>query len=338
MLPDYIRAVDLLRSGELVVFPTETVYGLGADAANPEAVSAVFALKGRPAAHPLIVHLPGADYLGQWAKNIPPLAFELAEAFWPGPLTLILPRANGTPDAVAGGQNTVGVRVPAHPAALELLRMFAEAGGGHGCRCGIAAPSANRFGRVSPTCVEHVREEFGASLPFVIDGGSCALGIESTIIDLSRGAGFVPRLLRPGAISTERIETALGVHLELPQHVSGNAAPRVSGSLSSHYAPRTPMYLLPSSRLPEAFQMLSAEGKKIGVLAFSEEMKSGSEIPATSLFLLPETPAGYAHALYAGLRDLDKAGYDVILAESVPGDSRWMAVADRLRRASHRVD
>ncbi|MDR2506559.1 MAG: threonylcarbamoyl-AMP synthase [Candidatus Accumulibacter sp.] len=335
MFPDYIRAVDTLRSGGLVVFPTETVYGLGADAANPEAVSAIFALKGRPAAHPLIVHLPGADYLGQWAKNIPSLAFELAEAFWPGPLTLILHRASGTPNAVTGGQDTVGVRVPAHPAALELLRMFAEAGGGHGRRCGIAAPSANRFGQVSPTCVEHVREEFGASLPFVIDGGSCALGIESTIIDLSRGEGFAPRLLRPGAISTDRIETALGARLELPRHVSGDAAPRVSGSLSSHYAPKTPMYLLPSSRLLEAFGTLSAKGKKIGVLAFSEGMKSGSGIPAASLFLLPGTPDGYARALYAGLRELDRAGYDAILAESVPGGSCWMAAADRLRRASH---
>ena len=184
------QAVRLLQAGELVAFPTETVYGLGADAANPQAVAKIFAAKGRPADHPLIVHLADASHLTQWAIDIPPTAHALAEAFWPGPLTLILPKAPAVPLAVTGGQQTVGLRVPAHPLALELLQAYAQAGGGHGGLCGIAAPSANRFGRISPTEAAHVRDELGSAVSLILDGGRCAVGIESTIIDLTRPASL----------------------------------------------------------------------------------------------------------------------------------------------------
>ena len=207
----FSRAVELLQAGELVAFPTETVYGLGADAANPQAVAKIFAAKGRPADHPLIVHLPNVVHLDRWARDIPAMAWDLAEAFWPGPLTLILKRAAAVPYAVTGGQETVGVRVPSHPVALDLLRAYAQAGGGQGGLCGIAAPSANRFGRISPTDAAHVHEELGSSVALVLDGGPCAVGIESTIIDLSRDDGFPPRLLRPGHITPEQIATVIGV-------------------------------------------------------------------------------------------------------------------------------
>ena len=212
---DFSEAVRLLQAGELVAFPTETVYGLGADAANSQAVAKIFAAKGRPADHPLIVHLPGAAYLDRWARDIPALAWELAEAFWPGPLTLILKRGPEAPLAVTGGQETVGVRVPAHPLALELLRAYAQAGGGRDGMCGIAAPSANRFGRISPTEAAHVHEELGDAVSLIIDGWPCPVGIESTIIDLSLGDDQPPRLLRPGHITPQQIASVIGVMPEL---------------------------------------------------------------------------------------------------------------------------
>jgi L-threonylcarbamoyladenylate synthase len=208
---DIDRAVALLQAGELVAFPTETVYGLGADAANPLAVARIFAAKQRPADHPLIVHLAGAGCLDRWARDIPALAWELAEAFWPGPLTLILKRAHGVPTAVTGGQDSIGVRVPAHPVALALLRAYAEAGGGRGGMCGLAAPSANRFGRISPTEARHVRDELGDSVPLVLDGGRCLVGIESTIVDLTCADTQPPRLLRPGRVTPEQIAAVIGM-------------------------------------------------------------------------------------------------------------------------------
>ncbi|MBS1228893.1 MAG: Sua5/YciO/YrdC/YwlC family protein, partial [Proteobacteria bacterium] len=214
-VPDYARAVELLQAGELVAFPTETVYGLGADAANPEAVAKIFAAKGRPADHPLIVHLAGAAYLERWAIDLPQAAWDLAEAFWPGPLTLILKRAPQVPYAVTGGQETVGLRVPSHPIALELLRAYAQAGGGRHGMSGVAAPSANRFGRISPTDAAHVREELGDAVALILDGGRCPVGIESTIIDLSRDDAL-PRLLRPGHVTPEQIASVIGVIPELP--------------------------------------------------------------------------------------------------------------------------
>ncbi len=325
---DLTEAVRLLQAGDLVAFPTETVYGLGADAANPEAVAKIFAAKGRPADHPLIVHLAGAGHLDQWARDIPQAAWDLAEAFWPGPLTLILKRAPGVPKAVTGGQDTVGLRVPAHPLALALLRAYVQAGGGHSGMSGIAAPSANRFGRISPTDAEHVREELGNAVALVLDGGPCDVGIESTIIDLSRN-GMPPRLLRPGHITPEQIEEVIGEMPELPDTMKPTGVPRVSGSLDAHYAPQTPMRLVPTPGIAQAVEKEQQAGKRCGVLLHTE-----LPVPSVhSACQLPGTPDGFARGLYAALRQLDQAGNDVILVEAIPATPAWDAVADRLRRA-----
>jgi L-threonylcarbamoyladenylate synthase len=326
---DLDQAVRLLQAGELVAFPTETGYGLGADAANPDAVAKIFAAKGRPADHPLIVHLPGAGHLDQWARDIPQEAWDLAEAFWPGPLTLILKRTSLVPDAVTGGQDTVGVRVPSHPLALTLLRAYAQAGGGANGLCGIAAPSANRFGRISPTDAAHVREELGDAVALVLDGGPCDVGIESTIIDLSRD-GQAPRLLRPGHITPEQIAEVIGEFPELPETMQGAPTPRVSGSLDAHYAPRTPMQMVAAGDVAQAIETYQEAGKRCGVLLHTVV----SPLPAVlSLCLLPDAPEGYARALYAALRELDRGGNDIIFVESIPQVPAWAAVADRLRRA-----
>ena len=317
---EYARAVDLLRAGELVAFPTETVYGLGADAANPAAVAKIFAAKGRPADHPLIVHLAGHDAVDHWAEQVPAVAWELMEAFWPGPLTLILKKQAWVPDAVTGGQDTVGLRVPGHPVALELLRRFA-ASGGHG---GIAAPSANRFGRISPTSAAHVQEELGDRVPLILDGGSCAVGIESTIVDCSRGEAVV---LRPGHISPAHLEAVLG---RRPNIETAAGAPRVSGSLAAHYAPQTPMRLIASERLLDFLNAQRHKGDVCGVLSHSLPPHAG--MPHLWR-MLPADPVGYAHALYAALRDMDHAGISLITVEALPDDPAWAAVADRLRRA-----
>ncbi len=332
-VPDYAHAVRLLQAGELVAFPTETVYGLGADAANAEAVTKIFAAKGRPADHPLIVHLAGAGHVDRWAIDIPQAAWELAEAFWPGPLTLILKRAPDVPYAVTGGQETVGLRVPAHPVALELLRAYAQAGGGRNGLCGLAGPSANRFGRISPTDAAHVHEELGAAVALVLDGGPCTVGIESTIIDLSRDDDLPPRLLRPGHITPTQIAEVIGVFPVLPGsgQVSADAAPRVPGSLAAHYAPATPLRVVGGAQLAQVLTALQGLGKRCGVLAHGATTGS---LAASSLRRLPNDPKGYARGLYAALRELDQAGNDVIVVEALPQDAKWAAVADRLRRAA----
>lgn len=334
-LNEFAQAVTLLQAGQLVAFPTETVYGLGADAANPEAVARIFAAKGRPADHPLIVHLAGAAYLDRWARDIPKLAWELAEAFWPGPLTLILKRAPEVPYAVTGGQETVGLRVPSHPVALELLRAYARAGGGRHGLCGIAAPSANRFGRISPTDAAHVREELGDAVALVLDGGRCPVGIESTIIDLSRdGDRFPnapPRLLRPGHVTPQQIATVIGIMPELPEAPAaghGGGAPRVSGSLDAHYAPRTPMRLASPQQLPALLGELQRSGRRCGLLAYG-----APALPVAERRQLPDDAQGYAHGFYAALRELDQSGVELIVVEAIPTTPAWAAVADRMRRA-----
>lgn len=305
------RAANILRAGGLVAFPTETVYGLGADAANPEAVKKIFAAKGRPADHPLIVHLPSVDKLTDWAVDIPALAFQLAEAFWPGPLTLILRRHPRVSDMVTGGQDTIGLRVPGHPVALELLQTF---GGG------LAAPSANRFGRISPTTAAHVRQELGESVDLILDGGACEVGLESTILDLS---GDMPRLLRPGAISPQQLAVILG---QAPL-IGGADAPRVSGSLKSHYAPRTLTVLTDNL---ETYLQGRAE-KHLAVLARSPRPETAGDM----LWLnLPGEARAYGQRLYAALRDLDAANVDEIVIEQVPDHPDWLAVRDRLSRAA----
>jgi L-threonylcarbamoyladenylate synthase len=315
------RAAAILRAGGLVAFPTETVYGLGADASNPDAVAKIFAAKGRPQDHPLIVHLAGVDWLPQWAREIPPAAHKLAAAFWPGPLTLILKRAAGVPDCVTGGQDSVGLRIPGHPVALELLRAFAgEAGGRH--FSGIAAPSANKFGRISPTRAEHVRAELGERVDAVLDGGECEVGIESTIVDLSRGRAV---LLRPGQLTAAQIAAVLGWEVEAPDA----AAPRAPGALESHYAPRTPLYLVPAAELPA--RLAAMRGKKIAVLARAEAPSGLKDIPWQAA---PRAVAEYAHELYASLRRLDDLACAAILVEAPPDVPEWQGVNDRLRRAA----
>lgn len=314
-------AARALEAGQLVAFPTETVYGLGADAENPAAVAAIYAAKGRPQDHPVIVHLAPEAPLDYWACDIPPQAQALADAFWPGPLTMILKRAPNIPDAVSGGQDTVGLRCPSHPVALALLRAFK---GGKG---GVAAPSANKFGHVSPTLAEHVQAEFGAdgSVAMVLDGGASQVGIESTIVDLSRLATHGPVLLRPGQISAEAIAAVIDQVPAAPDA----AAPRASGTLESHYAPHTPVAMQERDVLLETLAALHGAGRKVALIHMGD-------MPATHAALrLPAAPAGFAHALYAALRAMDEQGADVILVEAPPQGGDWLGVNDRLRRAAH---
>ena len=314
------RAAALLKSGGLVAFPTETVYGLGADAANPAAVARIFAVKGRPSTHPVIVHLPSFEHLPRWARDVPPSAERLARAFWPGPLTLILRRAGGVPDAVTGGQDTVGLRVPSHPLAQALLAALAE--GDDGKRLiGIAAPSANRFGRISPTTAAHVRADLGSEVDLVLDGGACELGIESTIVDCSQGA---PVLLRPGIISAQDIARVIG---GAPAPANANA-PRAPGTLEAHYAPRRPLHLVSSEEWGKA---LAAERRSRGVMAF--RARPAGDASVAWVAMAPDA-ARCAHELYARLRELDASGCDVILVEAPPLAPEWDAVRDRLVRAA----
>jgi len=299
----------------LVAFPTETVYGLGADASSPAAVRKIFEAKDRPATHPVIVHLADAAQTANWAREVPEGARRLTRKFWPGPLTIILKRASNVSDVVTGGQDTVALRVPSHPLAQLLLARF---GGG------IAAPSANRHGRVSATTAEHVRREFGAAVDCVLDGGEAGIGIESAIVDLSGG---VPTLLRPGWITAAQIEAALGAALTAPPP----AAPRAPGTLAAHYAPRTPLVLVEGDRVQEHAAGLVRQGRRVAVLALSARrpLLEGIEWIAA-----PRDVAGYAHALYASLRRLDDAGCDTIVAEPPPQAPEWAAINDRLARAA----
>ena len=319
--PDVAHAVDLLRSGELVAFPTETVYGLGADAANPVAVARIFAAKGRPADHPLIVHLPSAAALDTWAREVPETARKLVAAFWPGPLTLILKRQPQVLDAVTGGQDSIGIRVPHHPLALALLGRF---------NGGIAAHSANRYGRISPTSAAHVRAELGAAVPLVLDGGPCAVGIESTIVDLSAG---IARVLRPGAITAADLASVLGCEIwaDSASDQPRDFAPRAAGSHAAHYAPRTPLRLVAGDQLANTVRSELAAGQRVAVLAIDAR-----QIAAANLVwhAAAADAAAYAHDLYATLRDLDAAGHNLLLVETPPPTSAWLAVADRLQRAA----
>lgn len=310
------RAVALLRAGALVAFPTETVYGLGADASNAAAVARIFAAKGRPADHPLIVHLAGFEQVEHWAREIPAAAVTLARRFWPGPLTLILPRAATVLDVVTGGQDTVGLRIPSHPLAQELLRAF---GGG------VAGPSANRFGRISPTTAAHVRDELGDRVDLILDGGPCEVGIESTIVDLSSGQ---PALLRPGRITVTQLEAALGAPLRRPS----SASPRVSGSLAAHYAPAKPMDLVATARMDEhlAACRRGGVGGLIAVYAFDAPGTHGELLWRAA----PPDCDDYAHDLYAVLREFDASSCTRIVVATPPDAPQWSGVQDRLRRAA----
>lgn len=306
---DVRRAVEALRRGEAIGLPTETVYGLAADASNEAAVQRLFALKGRPADHPVIVHLASARDVDRWAANVPEAARRLADAFWPGPLTLILPRAAHVHDVVTGGQSTVGLRVPSHPVARQVL---AEFGGG------LAAPSANRFGRVSPTSAAHVLAEFGDEVRIVLDGGPCEVGIESTIVEVTeRGA----RILRPGHFSAADLAVVLG------REPAGAdpSSPRVPGALRAHYAPRTPVELVSTEALRER---AGAEHGDCRVLALGPLPEGRRGV------VLGSDPRSYARGLYAALRALDHEGASKILVEAPPETPAWVAVRDRLHRAA----
>jgi len=309
------RAAHLLREGRLVAFPTETVYGLGADAASPEAVRRIFRAKGRPANHPVIVHLASAEDVPRWARDVGADADKLARRFWPGPLTLILPRATHVSDVVTGGQDTVGLRVPSHPVAAALLRAF---GGG------IAAPSANRFGHVSATTATHVLQDLADAVALVLDGGECEVGIESTIVALCGGPAV---LLRPGRIGIDSLAATLGY---VPD-TRTSGAPRAPGTLESHYAPRTPAWLVPPDALRAECERLMERDEVVGVLA--RTVQHAEDFDGVWM-TAPSDSVGYAHALYANLRSLDAANVDVILIERVPEDSDWLAIHDRLTRAA----
>ena len=338
---DCARAVAVLRAGGLLGLPTETVYGLAADASNLDAVEKIFAAKGRPADHPVIVHLADPREISEWAIEIPAAAWALAEKFWPGPMTLILKRAAHVPDAITGGQDTVGLRVPSHPAARAVLKEFAaqtkQAAADENQPAGVAAPSANKFGHVSPTTAQHVRDEFGAALDMVLDGGACEVGIESTIIDLT---GSAPRILRPGFITADAVKLALragvgrvSIIKPLPPTVSGRVSkqiletPRVSGSLNAHYAPRTPAQIVSSTKLNQVLG--SRAGQRIAVLSFSP-----TRTPGTLHWLASRTPKVYAHNLYAHLRAMDVSGCELIVIEAPPEGAGWDGINDRLKRAA----
>jgi L-threonylcarbamoyladenylate synthase len=330
------QAVSALRAGDVVAFPTETVYGLGADATRPEALERVYALKGRPRNHPLIVHLSDAVAARAWAREWPEAAQRLAARFWPGPLTLVLPRSALVPDAVTGGQDTVALRVPAHPVAQALLAAFGGA---------IAAPSANRYGHVSPTRAAHVHEEFGDAVPVVLDGGECDVGLESTIVACLGGRAT---LLRPGAITLGALRAVAGdVQVPAAAGAAGGAAggdagqaatggspalPRTPGSTPAHYAPRTPLALVEGARLGAEALARAGAGQHVGVLALRAAPVG---LPATSHWLLAGPDAArFGHDLYARLRDLDRLALSQLLVERVPAGEAWDAVRDRLARAA----
>jgi L-threonylcarbamoyladenylate synthase len=308
-------AADLLKQGRLVAFPTETVYGLGADASNPEAVKQIFKAKGRPADHPLIVHIPGIENLTDWAMNISDDALRLAERFWPGPLALILNKKPEVPIQVTGGQPTVALRIPNHLVAMRLLQAF---GGG------IAAPSANRFCRISPTQASHVSEELGDTIDLILDGGPCQVGVESTVIDFS---GVKPALLRPGQITRAEIEAFLQTELM----VNSGSTVRAPGMMAVHYAPSTIAMLCHANELSKIVHDLIQRDKKIGILSYHQKINKANSIQIISM---PMQSDDYAQVLYAALRELDRLKLDIILIEQPPITENWFAINDRLAKAT----
>ncbi|GGO11243.1 threonylcarbamoyl-AMP synthase [Microbispora rosea subsp. aerata] len=313
---DIEKAAGVLRAGGLVAFPTETVYGLGANAENPAAVARVFQVKGRPSSHPLIVHIADPRRLGDWVEEVPATARLLAERFWPGPLTLVLRRGRRVSREATGGMETVAVRVPGHPVALALLSAF---GGG------VAAPSANRFGSVSPTTAGHVRAELGDAVDFVLDGGPCDVGVESTIVDLT---GDAPEVLRPGGVTREDLEAALGRPLAVP----ATSRIRVPGQHPSHYAPRARVILVEPEKVVAEAELAQELGHRVGV--FLPPAFAGAPVKAHAVVELPASTSAYARGLYGFLRELDQRGCDLIVASLPEERGLGLAIANRLRRAA----
>ncbi|GAA4508160.1 L-threonylcarbamoyladenylate synthase [Actinoallomurus oryzae] len=313
---DIEKAAEVLRAGGLAAFPTETVYGLGANAEDPAAVARTFQVKGRPPSHPLIVHIGGAEHLDDWVHDVPATARLLAERFWPGPLTLVLRRDRRVPLEATGGLETVAVRVPDHPVALALLSTF---GGG------VTAPSANRFGSVSPTTADHVRAELGDAVDFVLDGGPCEVGVESTIVDAT---GETPTVLRPGGVTREDLETALG----RPLAVHSTSRVRVPGQHPSHYAPRARVILVEPETVVAEAQRAQELGRQVGV--FLPPSFADAPVKAHAVVTVPGSMAAYARGLYGFLRELDQAGCDLIVASLPEEQGLGLAIANRLRRAA----
>ncbi|RYX96815.1 MAG: threonylcarbamoyl-AMP synthase [Comamonadaceae bacterium] len=320
------EAAHHIRDGGLVAFPTETVYGLGADASNDEAVAAIFAAKGRPSDHPLIVHVADAAQVRDYASGVPPFADRLIKAFWPGPLTVILPRKPGIATAAAGGQDSIGLRCPSHPVAMAFLKA---------CETGVAGPSANRFGRVSPTTAQHVQQEFGDAL-MVLDGGPCDVGIESTIVDCTRSR---PVLLRPGVLTRAQLDAACGEKVLDASETTGapsavaveGTAPRASGTLESHYAPDAKVRLMDAKAIQTALDLLGSDAAHIAVYA-----RTIMRIQSEKVFYrrMPDDALATAHQLFAVLREFDAQGAKLIWIETLPPADAWDGVRDRLGRAS----
>ena len=313
------QAARRIQAGGLVGFPTETVYGLGADASSDAAVAGIFAAKGRPANHPLIVHVADAAQVGGYAASVPPFAARLMQAFWPGPLTVILPRRGGVAQAAAGGQDSIGLRCPAHPVALAFLKA---------CGTGVAGPSANRFGRVSPTTAQHVAGEFGDEL-LVLDGGPCAVGIESSIVDCTRGR---PVLLRPGVLTRAQLASACGEPVLDPKDVqAAGSAPRAPGTLEAHYAPNAKVRLMDAGAMQTALELLGADAAHIAVYA-----RAVMPIRTAQMLYrrMPDDAPAAARQLFAVLRDFDAQGARLIWVETPPATPEWDGVRDRLGRAA----
>ena len=317
-----LMAAERICAGELVAFPTETVYGLGADASNDAAVAKIFAAKGRPADHPLIVHVASSAQVLDYASGVPLFAKRLMDAFWPGPLTVILPRKPGVASAAAGGQNSIGLRCPDHPVALAFLAA---------CKTGVAGPSANRFGRVSPTTAQHVCDEFGTAV-LVLDGGPCAVGIESSIVDCTRGQ---PVLLRPGVLTRAQLEAACGERVlskdEADQRLLGSASPRAPGTLASHYAPSAKVRLMDAKAIQTALDVLGTDAAHIAVYARAVVRIQSSRVVFKRM---PDDAAATAQQLFATLRDFDAQGVKLVWVETLPKDVTWDGVRDRLMRAA----
>lgn len=318
-----LEAARRIRAGQLVGFPTETVYGLGADASSDAAVAGIFAAKARPADHPLIVHVADAGQVNDYARSVPAFASCLMQAFWPGPLTVILPRRNGVATAAAAGQNSIGLRCPAHPVALAFLKA---------CHTGVAGPSANRFGRISPTTAQHVSQEFGDAL-LVLDGGPCQVGIESSIVDCTRGR---PVLLRPGVLTRAQLEAACGEPvLDQDERQPGDSAlgsaPRAPGTLAAHYAPNAKVRLMDAGAIQTALDLLGADAAHIAVYARAVVSIKSARVVYRRM---PDDAAAAAQQLFAVLRDFDAQGIKLIWIESPPASAQWDGVRDRLVRAA----
>lgn len=318
-----ITAARILCEGGTVAFPTETVYGLGADITNPIAINKIYKIKQRPVDHPLIIHISNISYLQYWAQAIPASAWQLASHFWPGPLTLILQRSCHIPDSATGGQNTVGLRIPAHPVALALLDAL-------GSDKALAAPSANRFGRISPTTAAHVQEELGSEVNMILDGGACEVGLESTIISFCDES---PKILRPGGISLSALESVLNSPVILAHNMSQTI--RTSGSLPAHYAPATPLKIYPTEQIWQGALQLSAQGLRTLVITWSDINNSQPADQSIQQFSMPADPVTYGKQLYAKLRQFDHDAFDYMIVEAPPDHPAWLAITDRLQRASH---